>query len=387
MQTTKHPAVEKEVKKRRVWIIDTTLRDGEQAPGIAFDQENKLEIARRLAKAGVDELEAGIPAMGGAVRDEIRAMVGLNLGCRLTCWCRALEIDLALAADCKTPGVHISLPVSPIHMRALEKTPAWVMDRLEALVPRALKLFDFVSVGAQDALRAVPGFLDTFVEKAARCGAHRVRIADTVGLARPLQVADLVRALRSRAGEMALEFHGHNDLGMATANTVAAVEAGAQAVSVTINGLGERAGNAPLEQVAVVLNTLETRTCRIDTRQLFKLCRFVANRTARPIPVDNPITGRSVFSHESGIHCAGILKDPLTYQPFLPEILGRNGEQLVLGRHSGSKTLQSVLAKTGITLNAERAEGLLSAVRSEALRTKTALSPGKLVQLYRSTFA
>ena len=206
-----------------VHIIDTTLRDGEQAPGVAFNTAEKLSILRLLDDAGVDELEVGIPAMGQAICRDIREMAALEPDCLLTSWCRAVEAAIELAAGCGTDGVHISFPVSPVILRAFGKTTDWVLRQLDALVPFALGQFRLVSVGAQDAFRASPGFLDRFVRSASACGAHRVRIADTVGLARPSQVAHMVQQLAPSAGATALEFHGHNDLGMATANTIAAI--------------------------------------------------------------------------------------------------------------------------------------------------------------------
>jgi homocitrate synthase NifV len=374
---------EKGLDCRPVWIVDTTLRDGEQAPGIVFDCATKKEIARRLAAAGVDELEVGIPAMGAEERAGIRSLAALNLDCRLTSWCRAVPSDVEQAARCGTAGVHISFPVSPILLKTMGKDPAWVWERLDALVAWSRERFDLVSVGAQDAFRARPAFLGEFVAAAARCGAHRVRIADTVGLARPLQVADLVRNLMPLAGRTALEFHGHNDLGMATANTVAAIEAGIQAVSVTVNGLGERAGNAPLEQVAMAVAMLEHRCSAIDTPQLLSLCRHVAGATRRPIPVDQPITGETVFNHESGIHCAAILKNTQAYQPFDPARVGREKMQLVVGKHSGTSVLKHLMAQAGVALTSETAKRLLDTVRDEAMKQQCALSAAQLVQLYR----
>lgn len=181
--------------KTPVHIVDTTLRDGEQAPGVAFSFEEKVSIVRLLVGAGVDELEVGIPAMGHAVCDEIRKLVALEPNCLLTSWCRALEKDLDLAAACGTGGVHISFPVSSILLRAMGKTRDWVLSRLAVLVPSALRRFQVVSVGAQDAFRAEPDFLNEFVRSASECGVHRVRIADTVGLAMPSQVVDMVRNL------------------------------------------------------------------------------------------------------------------------------------------------------------------------------------------------
>jgi homocitrate synthase NifV len=371
---------------RPVWIIDTTLRDGEQAPGMAFHTEEKLTLVRLLDEAGVDELEVGIPAMGDSACNEIRAIVALNPTSLLTSWCRALEQDIYLATECGTAGVHISFPVSPVLLQAMGKSQGWVKEQLCKLIPLALERFRLVSVGAQDAFRADPGFLNTFACTASACGAHRVRIADTVGLTRPFQVAELVQRLIPLLGRTSLEFHGHNDLGMATANAISAIEAGAQAVSVTVNGLGERAGNAALEQVAVAATTLEHRSSSVDTRRLAKICQWVARITDRTIAPDRPVVGEAVFTHESGIHCAALLKDPSTYQPFSPETVGHKRSRLVVGRHSGTNVIQHLMEHAGVALDAEQTQRLLSVVQAESLRSKTAFSPLELTRLYQRTF-
>jgi homocitrate synthase NifV len=371
--------------EQAIRIIDTTLRDGEQAPGVALTLKEKLTLVGQLDAAGVNELEVGIPAMGPAVCREIREMVALGPHCRLTSWCRAVAADVDLAAACGTDGVHISFPVSPVLLRAMDKSAEWVLTRLRAMVALALKHFHLVSVGAQDAFRAEPDFLVKFVRMATECGAQRIRIADTVGLARPSQVDRMVRQLTGLMGSAALEFHGHNDLGMATANTVAAIEAGAPAVSVTVNGIGERAGNAPLEQVALAIKHIDGQHSTVDSRRLVNLCRMVSQITNRPIPVDQPITGETVFSHESGIHCAAMLRDPDSYQPFSPAVIGRNDARLVVGRHSGANVIKHVMKKAGVILDAPMADALLSAVRTHSLQKKAALSTGELVRLYQHT--
>lgn len=375
--------MEKATPKKAIRIIDTTLRDGEQAPGVAFTLKEKLTLVGMLDGAGIDELEVGIPAMGPEACHEIRAMVALGPHCLLTSWCRAMASDIDMAAQCGTDGVHISFPVSPTLLETMGKSEAWVLERLDELITSALGRFHLVSVGAQDAFRAKPAFLQEFVRKAAVCGAHRVRLADTVGLARPSQVNRMVRELSEVMDPARIEFHAHNDLGMATANTVAAVEAGVQSVSVTVNGVGERAGNAPLEQVAMAVQALGDRTTTVDTKQLMQICRFVSRLTKRPIPVDRPITGAAVFSHESGIHCAAMLKDPGSYQPFSAELVGRDDSQLVVGRHSGSSIIKHVMKRAGVVLDAQKTDKLLSAVRAHSLKKKAALSPCELVQLYQ----
>ncbi len=382
------PATESNLAMRMpVQIIDTTLRDGEQAPGVAFSTREKLALVRLLDRAGVNEMEVGIPAMGADARRDIRQMVALAPACRLTSWCRALEADIDLAATCGTAGVHISFPVSPILMRAMNKSPDWALAQLHALVPLARERFRMVSVGAQDAFRAQPDYLDAFVRSATACGAHRLRIADTVGLARPSQVTRMVRHLLPLAKAAGIEFHAHNDLGMATANAIAAVEAGVSAVSVTVNGVGERAGNAPLEQVVMAADTLAHHRCTIDARKLMPICRLVARFTGRPIAVDRPITGEAAFSHESGIHCAAVLKDPYTYQPFDPQVLGRRGARMLVGRHSGSHVIRHVMKNAGVVLDQEKTDRLLAMVRTESLRKKAALSPAELTRLYQQRLA
>jgi len=323
-----------------LWIVDATLRDGEQAPKVAFTPIQRLELARMLAEAGVDEIEAGTPAMGTKDQETIRDMAAMGLACRITCWCRAHADDIRAAARCKTGAVHVSLPVSPIVLAAMGRDAGWVMGALSGWVPRLRNEFAFVSVGALDATRADPAFLLDYIRSAAHLGAHRVRLADTVGIALPMAVDQLVRRAKAAAPDLAIEFHGHNDLGMATANALSAALAGADAISATVNGLGERAGNAALEQVVAAINLATSRRCKVNPACLAKLCRQVAAFSGRPIPADRPISGEAVFTHESGIHCKALLADPLSYQPFLPETVGRKGWAIVAGRHSGRASLR-----------------------------------------------
>ena len=368
---------------RSIVIVDTTLRDGEQAPGVAFTRAERAELAALLVDAGVVEIEVGTPAMGEEEREAIRGVAALNLPAALTCWARATERDIDAAAECGTPYVHISFPISRLQLELVGGREDELLGRAEALIGRALASFDGVSVGALDATRADVDLLVGLAQTASTHGARRLRIADTVGVGRPALVARLFERLAAAAPGLELEFHGHDDLGLATANTLAAIEGGATAASVTVNGLGERAGNAALEQVVMALKVLYGSEAGIDLAKLPALCRRVAECSGRPIPSWRPVVGDEIFTHESGIHVAALLKNPHAYQPFLPQELGAGESRFAVGKHSGSAALRYVLHERGIELEGDLAGSLLAEVRRAAEERKRELSVDEVEQLYR----
>ena len=368
---------------RDVWLIDTTLRDGEQAPGVVFTRRQRLELAEALAGVGVPEIEVGIPAMGEDECQAIRDVVALRLDCRLTAWARGCRADIEAAAGCGVPAVHLALPASALHGMAIGMSPDRVIERIHELVDFARGQFAFVSIGAQDASRADPAFLDAFARAVRDAGADRLRLADTVGIWNPLQVGEVFTRLGGVVDGLPLGFHGHNDLGMATANCVAAIAAGAHSVDVTVNGLGERAGNAALEQVVMAARISLGRDCGITTEGLTGLCRRVAAETGRPIPRHQPITGAGIRQHESGVHVHALLRDRATFEPFCPSDVGASESEFVLGKHSGTTALAHILGQEGIALSKSRAGMLLRRLRREAIACRGAVTPSDVVRWYR----
>lgn len=364
-----------------MWLVDTTLRDGEQTPGVVFSPDEKIAIAKSLCEAGVQELEIGTPAMGDEEIAAIRAVVRLNLPCRLTVWCRANLNDIEQARRTGAEAIHISLPVSAIQLHAINKNRSWVLKSIDQLTTIARRYFDYVSIGAQDASRADPAFLTRCAKTTQRAGADRLRLADTVGVWNPFQIHSVISDLRQSVPRLAIGFHGHNDLGMATANTLAAAQAGAASVDVTVNGLGERAGNAPLEEVVLALRMALHKTCGINTQRLFDLSTFVAQVSGRPIPANKPITGSAVFCHESGIHVQGILSDRRTYEPFQPEVVGQMESKIIVGKHSGTAAIRHVLSGQGINLDPQKAQELLRRVRTISSNSKAPIAAKTLASL------
>jgi len=306
-----------------------------------------------------------------------------GLPCFLETWCRADPADLKAAARCRVDGVHISWPVSAIHLRAWKRDEAWVFNTLSEILGEAVARFGYVSVGAQDASRADPSFLADFAAAVLEAGAVRLRLADTVGILTPGQTSAMVSQLHAAVPGLPLEFHGHNDLGMAVGNTIAAVEAGARCASVTVNGLGERAGNAALEEVVMALRVGLHRESGIDPRGLSALSRCVAEASGRLLPTSKPVTGEAAFLHESGIHCAGLLRDRATYEAFSSTDVGRDTPAFLLGRHSGSSALRAACEAAGVQLNADQQSALLEHIRKESRRSKGGISSSRFLALLR----
>jgi len=368
---------------RFLTVNDTTLRDGEQSAGVAFTIEEKLAIAASLDAAGVPEMEIGIPIMGGAECETIQAIADLGLSAKLMVWGRMTQADIDAVVCCPADIVNLSIPVSDIQIEhKLRQSREWVLAQIRRCVATALDADCEVSVGAEDASRADPDFLIAAAEAACRTGARRFRFADTLGVLDPDETARRIRRLCG-AVDMEIEMHAHDDFGLATANTLAAVNAGASHISTTVNGLGERAGNAPLEEAVMALRHLYGIETGVDPRHFPALSSLVARASGREVAFNKSIVGEAIFTHEAGIHVDGLLKNPLNYQGFDPHEVGRE-HRTVLGKHSGSRAVRQAYANLGIALTDPQADDLLACIRDHAVATKRSPDGEDLQRFYRS---
>lgn len=371
------------LENQQIVIDDTTLRDGEQTAGVVFSLEEKKRIARMLDEIGVGELECGIPAMGKQEQASIRALVDLGLNARLLTWNRAVIADIQASLQTGVQAVDVSLSVSDLHIKhKLGKSREWVKEQLKVAVGFAKQHDLYVSVGGEDASRADLNFLLELLRIAESEGADRFRFCDTLGILDPFVTYEKVKFLNERTA-LDLEVHTHNDLGMATANAIAGIRAGARFVNTTVNGLGERAGNAALEEVVMALKHACNRDIQIDTSRFVELSRFVGKASQHPVPEWKAVVGEKVFSHESGLHADGVIKNPLNYEGFDPAEVGLQ-RHMVLGKHSGSHGLADRLAKLGIKLGSQELNAFLTQVRTLAQGNKRPLTDMDIMQLYHS---
>jgi homocitrate synthase NifV len=347
--------------KSRTRLVDLTLRDGEQAAGVSFPRERRIEIAYALLEAGIVELEAGIPSMGEDYADDFRRLTRELGEAKVIAWNRVRKDDVEASAKAEARAVHVAVPASDLMLRAkLGWSRERALDELAGVLEYCRLLGIEAIVGAEDASRADARFLDRIFSTAAEGGAVRLRYADTLGAQEPFGVRETMGDLVDRFA-LPVEYHAHNDLGLATANALAALDAGAMA-SVTVGGLGERAGNASLEQVACASALLRRDGLGISMGRLAPLAELVSELAGRPIPVDKPLVGSSAFAHESGIHVDAILKSPETYEFVRPEALGKR-RVFVPGAYSGKAALRHCAKTLGYDIRGAELERLLARVR------------------------
>ncbi|KZE37360.1 2-isopropylmalate synthase [Bhargavaea cecembensis] len=366
---------------RKIDIFDTTLRDGEQSAGINLNTAEKLEIARQLERLGVTVMEAGFPAASPGDQDAVRKIAGTVKNSIVTglARCNQKDIDAAWEAlrVAEQPHIHIFLATSPIHMAyKLKKTPEEVIEASVEAVKYAKKFFPLVQWSAEDGSRTEPDFLARIVTEVVKAGATTVNIPDTVGYATPHDYGAIFKFLKETVpniDRVKLSAHCHDDLGMATANTLAAIENGADQVEGTINAIGERAGNVGLEEVAVALHIRKDHynvETGINLKEIKRTSQLVSQLTGVAIQPNKAVTGKNAFAHESGIHQDGMLKNPNTYEIITPALIGDAQTELVLGKHSGRHAFKTRAEELGFALEAERLNEAFAEFKKLADRKK-----------------
>jgi len=370
-----------EKEKRRIRIFDTTLRDGEQAPGCSMNLAEKLEVAKRLEKLGVDIIEAGFPISSPGDLESVKAIAGIITNCSVAGLCRSRESDIDAAkealAKAASPRVHVFLATSPVHMEfKLKMTPEQVLEQAVSSVKYAKKFCNDVEFSAEDAFRSDPDFVCKVFGAVIAAGALTVNFPDTVGYAMPAEFGERVRYIKEHTPNMekaALSVHCHNDLGLAVANSIAAVANGADQVECTINGIGERAGNASLEELVMGLRVRHdffSADTRIDSSQIYAASRLVSQVTGVKVQPNKAIVGDNAFAHEAGIHQHGVLAKRETYEIMTPQSIGIPQNRMVLGKHSGRHAFEERLKDLGITVDAEALEKIFADFKELADKKK-----------------
>lgn len=364
-------------------LEDTTLRDGEQSPGVAFSRESKIAIHDSLVEAGVRWIEVGIPAMGGEELDTIKEILERGSKATLIAWNRGVKEDVEQSIRLGFKAIHIGLPTSNIHLQdSIKQDRKWLLVQAENLIKFAKDKDVFVSISAEDVGRTELDFLQEYASHVQQAGADRLRLSDTIGILTPEKYVNIIKKIKN-ASSIALQCHAHNDFGLATANTIAGLMAGATYFHVTVNAMGERAGMPDLAQVVMALKHLYGIELGIDTTKLKDLSRLVCSASNAGYAPWHPIVGDNIFSHESGIHVKGTLKNSATFEPFSSEEV--SGERkIVVGKHSGRSSIEYALSQYRINATEQELSDCLQHVRAKAMKFGRALNDGELLEIYHT---
>lgn len=361
-------------------INDTTLRDGEQTPGVVFSDEEKLEIARMLDEVGIQQIEAGTPAMSDGETNAVKSIAKEGLDASIMAWSRAVKEDIDAVLDTDADAIAISIATSDIHLQyKLKMTREEVLERAVSMVEYAKSHGLYISLNSEDATRTNLAFLKEFAEKGKEAGADRIRICDTLGVLIPASSRFLTKRIIDEA-KIPVEIHTHNDYGLAVANALAAFEAGAEWASTTVNGLGERAGNSSLEGVVMSLIKLYNLELPFKVDRIYKLSRFVGDASGIPVPLGRSVVGKHMFTHESGVHVDGVLKYPYTYESFMPDEIGAS-RRIIIGKHSGKHAVWDKLTELGIDVNKEQLLEIVSIIKESAESRKSSITNAELKQI------
>lgn len=367
--------------KGPIFIDDTTLRDGEQTAGVVFANDEKIHIAKMLDLIGVHQIEAGVPAMGGDEKDTIAVIAALGLKASILGWNRAVISDVKHSLDCGVDAVALSISSSDIHIdHKLGKDRTWVLDSVRDSVKFSKDHDLYVSVNAEDASRSDPDFLVEFAGVAKESGADRLRYCDTVGILDPLEFYKRIKALKEQV-DIVIEMHTHNDFGMATANALAGLEAGATYVNTTVNGLGERAGNASMEELVMALRYNKKLEINIRTSLFRELSEYVALASGRSIPTWKPVVGGNLFVYESEGRASGVVRDPTTYEMFLPGEVGLP-RRFSVGKYSGPTVVRRKLREQGYHPSEDEICNLVPVLRSRSIGLKRSLFDQEIIDAY-----
>jgi len=372
-----------EIDPKNIKIDDTTLRDGEQTAGVVFANDEKIHIAKMLDKVGVHQIEAGIPAMGGDEKEAIKKIASLGLNCSVLGWNRAVKSDIDASVECGVDAVAVSISSSDIHIEhKLRKSREWVLESVKTSVDYAKGFNLYVSVNAEDASRSDMEFLLHFARTARDAGADRLRYCDTLGILDPFETFMRVKNIIDIIG-IDIEMHTHNDFGMAIANAIAGIKAGATYVNTTINGLGERAGNAAFEELVMALKYIEGVDLGFNTTLFRALSEYVAEASSRILPTWKPIVGGNLFVYESESKASGVLVNPETYELFKEKDVGLE-RKVILGKYSGVSTIIYKLNTLGFKISRKEAEELAEIIRDKAVSLKRALFDSEIIDTYKS---